>query len=75
MEQEIRNLIARHYKQAQVFGIDAFPDTISLNVSGVRMAWLAKRLLARFPKVYWVRFVGGWTTSVYSRETLKWLGL
>ena len=75
MEQAIRDLIKKHYKSAVVHDVDAdLDDTVSLNVTGVRREWLAKRILDKFPEVYWVRFVGGWTTWIYSRETLKWAG-
>lgn len=75
MEEEIRQLIKKHYKRAVLRDVDAdLDDTISLNVEGVNPAYLAKRLLDRFKDVYWIRFVGGWDTWIYSRETLKWMG-
>ena len=76
VEQEIRDLIARHYKRARLLDVDAdLDDTISLNVVGVRKECLAKRLLDKFKDIHWIRFVGGWNTSIYSRETLKWMGV
>lgn len=75
MEEEIRQLIKKHYKRAVLRDVDAdLDDTISLNVEGVNPAYLAKRLLDRFKDVYWIRFTGGWNTWIYSRETLKYLG-
>ena len=75
MEEEIRQLIKKHYKRAIVHDVDAdLDDTISLNVEGVRKEYLAKRLLDRFKDVYWIRFVGGFETWIFSRETLKWIG-
>lgn len=72
MEEEIRQLIKKHYKRAVLRDVDAdLDDTISLNVEGVNPAYLAKRLLDRFKDVYWIRFTGGW---IFSRETLKWMG-
>ena len=72
MEEEIRQLIKKHYKRAVLRDVDAdLDDTISLNVEGVNPAYLAKRLLDRFKDVYWIRFTGGW---IFSRETLKWAG-
>ena len=72
MEEEIRQLIKKHYKKAVLHDVDAdLDDTIALNVEGVRREWLAKRLLDRFKDVYWIRFDGG---LFYSRETLKWAG-
>jgi len=76
MEEEIRQLIKKHYKRAVVHDVDAdLDDTISLNVEGVRLEFLAKRLLAKYKNVYWVRFVGMWDEWIFSRETLKWMGL
>ena len=72
MEQEIRDIIKKHYKKAVLHDVDAdLDDTIALNIEGVRMECLAKRLLDRFKDVYWIRFDCGW---IYSRETLKWMG-
>ena len=71
MEREIKELIARHYKRAQIMGVAVDIDRIVLNVRGVKMEWVAKRLLDKYPQIYWVFAAGGW---VYSRETLKWLG-
>ena len=75
MEQEIRDLIKKHYKRAVVRDVDAdLDDTIALNVSGVKYEYLAKRLLDKFKEIYWVRFDGGFQTWIFSRETLKWMG-
>lgn len=75
MEQQIRDLIARHYKRAIVKDVDAdLDDTIALNVEGVKREYLAKRLLNKFPDVYWIRLVWGRDTWIFSRETLKWMG-
>ena len=72
MEEEIRQLIKKHYKRAVLRDVDAdLDDTIALNIEGVRREYLAKRLLDRFKDVYWIRFTGGW---IFSRETLKWMG-
>ena len=75
MEEEIRQLIKKHYKKAVLHDVDAdLDDTIALNIEGVRREYLAKRLLDMFKDVYWIRFNGGWNTWIYSRETLKYLG-
>lgn len=77
MEQEIRNLIKKHYKKAFVYGIEIEPEIINIKIDGVRMEYLAKRLLEKYSEINWVRFLGGWSgwyECVYSRETLRWAG-
>lgn len=37
--------------------------------------FIAKKILSKFPEIKFVYFTGGWTTYVYSKNTLKYLGL
>ena len=75
MEQQIRELISRHYKRAEVCRVSVDLDRIVVQMRGVKPEWVAKRLLDKYPSIYWIFFEGGWGTWVFSRETLKWLGL
>lgn len=74
MEQQIRELISRHYKRAEVCRVSVDLDRIVVQMRGVKPEWVAKRLLNRYKDIYWVFIQGGWGTWVFSRETLKWLG-
>lgn len=71
---EIRELIARHYRRAEVSTVEVDTDRIVLKMRGVKPEWVAKRLLNKYQEIYWVFFEGGWGTWVFSRETLKWMG-
>lgn len=75
MEETIRKIIARYYKRAIVHSVIVEGEDIRLKVEGVKGALLTKRLLDEFPEARWV-FIddGSFMTSVYTRETLKWLG-
>ena len=72
-EQEIKSFILKHYKSAKVNAIAVEAEEVSINMEGAKMAFVAKRLIDKY-HFKWVRFVGGWNTWIYSRETLKWAG-
>ena len=72
-EQEIKSFIHKHYKSAKVNAVAVEPEEVSINMEGAKMAFVAKRIIDKY-HFKWVRFVGGWNTWVYSRETLKWAG-
>lgn len=82
MEQEIINLIQKHYKTAKVYSvtIDGNPDsgeecylTIEC-VAGRNYPNIARRILNTYPNIGYVNFTGGWIEAVYTRETLKLAG-
>lgn len=75
MEQEIKALIEKHYKHVKVHQVAVDNDTVvALIIEGAKYAFVAKRILDKYPQIEWVRFEGGWDTWIYSRQTLKWAG-
>ena len=39
------------------------------------MPYAAKKILKKYPEIRTVHFTGGWMEHVYTRETLKWMGV
>ena len=74
MEKEIKSLIENHYKKAKVLSVGVEDECVYLIVDGVNYAFVAKRILDTYKAIKWVYFEGGFITSVYSRETLRWAG-
>lgn len=74
MEQEIKNLIEKHYKSVRVEDITRHGDVIFIKAITDKRSYIALRILNKYPQIYSVRFTGDWTTHYFSRETLKWGG-
>ena len=73
----ILELLRKHYKRTNFRFAYLSGDCFYLvaeNCAWHRYPWIAKRILDAFPEVRMVQFTGGWTESVYTRETLKWCG-
>ena len=78
----ICNILEKNYKGVYVpyGGIELSKggDYLLLKVQGMKernMPWAAKRILNRFPEIKMIHFTGGWTEYVYTRNTLKWMGI
>ena len=76
MTTEIKNLIEKNYKRAIVEKVSLFgTDYIVIKGSfGKQEAYVALRILRKYPKIRAVHFTGGWLEGFYSRETLRWGG-
>ena len=71
---KLRSFVESNYKSARVYRAVTDDNTVVLVMEGPRYDFVAKKILDNYPNVKWVRFEGGFITSVYSRETLKWHG-
>lgn len=74
LEKEIKSLIETNYKRARVLSVGVEDECVYLIVDGVNYAFVAKRILDNYKGIRWVYFEGGFVTSVYSRQTLMWMG-
>lgn len=76
IQQDIENLIKKHYKNAIVEKVNLFgTDYITIKGSfGKQEAYVALRILRKYPEIRAVHFTGGWLEGFYSRETLRWGG-
>lgn len=74
LEKEVKELIEKNYKRARVRSVGIEDECVYLIVDGVNYAFVAKRILDNYRDIKWVYFEGGFVTSVYSRETLRWAG-
>lgn len=76
IEQDIENLIKKNYKRAIVEKVSLFgTDYIVIKGSfGKQEAYVALRILRKYPKIRAVHLTGGWLEGFYSRETLRWSG-
>lgn len=74
LEKEVKELIEKNYKRARVCSVGIEDECVYLIVDGVNYAFVAKRILDNYRDIKWVYFEGGFVTSVYSRETLRWAG-
>ena len=78
IQQDIENLIKKHYKRAivdkvSIFGLDS--DYVIIRGSfGKQEAYVALRILRKYPQIRAVHFTGAWLEGFYSRETLRWGG-
>ena len=75
----IVSLVEKNYKGVSIpaNGIELSGDYLVIKAYGLRsnkMPFVALRILRKFPEIRLVHFTGGWTESVYTRETLKWAG-
>ena len=73
----IVNDIQKHYKKLSASYAYLSGDYLTLMVPGLpgfKMPLVAKRILSKSGEVRVVHFTGGWTESVYTRETLRWAG-
>ena len=80
MKERIKEIIHSNYKNASCgyVGVSSDGDYATLIVLHLHtrfMPYAAKRILEEFPTVRYVHFTGGWTEHVYSRETLRWMGI
>ena len=77
---KIASLIEKNYKGVYITpveGISLEGDYLVIKAYGLRsnkMPFVALRILRKFPEIRMVHFTGGWTESVYTRETLRWAG-
>lgn len=80
---EIIDALRGHYKRITIRRVSVYKrittrrepveiNDVHFHVDGVAPVNVAKFILARFPEVRWVFSEGGYTTAVYSRETVKW---
>ena len=78
MEQEIKNLIEKNYKNVRVKRIELSDSnsclTILTDFAPHCTPYIAVRILNKYPEIRMVHFTGGWTEIVYTRETLRWGG-
>lgn len=74
MEEEIKNLIEKHYKSVRVENITKRGDVIYIQAITEKRPYIALRILNKYPQIYAVTFTGERPIHHYSRETLKWGG-
>lgn len=76
MEQKIKATIENNYKDVCVGDIELDGDYLIIKAfaSSSKLPFIAKRILDKYKNIRVVHFTGGWTESVYTRETLKWAG-
>ena len=71
-------LLKKNYKQSHAIYVYFNGNDISITDDRLPFRYYpfaAKKILAKYPQIRMVYFLGGWTTHVYSRETLKWLAI
>ena len=84
MEQEVKDLIQKHYKSARVYSVAIEKSAIFKRdcivvikcTAGRSQNYpnIALRILNKFPNISIVHFTGGWIEGVYTRKTLEWAG-
>ena len=76
MTTEIKKLIEKNYKRAIVENVSLFGEdyVVIKGCFGKQEAFVALRILRKYPKIRAVHFTGGWLEGFYSRETLRWGG-
>lgn len=77
-QNEIFELLKKAYKRSNAIYVYFNGETVSITDKGLPFRYYpfaAKKILAKYPQVRMVYFLGGWTTHVYSRETLKWMAI
>ena len=78
MEEKIKKLIERNYKNAAITSLVITGDNgnylMLRGYFGHNYQNIAVRILNKFPEIKVVHYTGGWTESVYTRETLRWGG-
>ena len=47
----------------------------AMDMKGRNMPYASQKILKRYPQIRYVHFTGGWQEHIYTRETLKWLGM
>lgn len=78
MKEKIFKILTSSYKNSNPAYISVSDDYVTILDKGIAFRFLpyaAKRILDKFPQIRMVHFTGGWTEHVYTRNTLKWLGL
>ena len=76
IEQDIENLIKKNYKRAIVDKVSLLgTDYIVIKGSFSRQeAYVALRILRKYPELRAVNFTGWGLEGFFSRETLRWNG-
>jgi len=69
---EIIDALRGHYKRIRVRRVSVDGNDVHFVTDGVAPYLVAKFILSRFPDARWCFSEGGFTTAVYSRETIKW---
>lgn len=73
MEEEIRQLVKKHYKRAKLYDVDCdLDDTVTIVIDGVNPSYVARRILEMFPEKKWVKVKSSSKKiQLYSREALN----
>ena len=74
----IEGLVRRYYRSMRVIYCHVEGSTALLTDSNHRKdkyPYVAKRILQKYPELTHVHFTGEYMIYVYTRNTLKWIGL
>ena len=76
----VKKTIEKNYKGVSVTLVELTNDGewLIIKADGMKernMPFAAKRILSMHEGIRYVHFTGGWTEHVYTRETLKWMGI